>query len=60
MTIDRNIPCVRCSDRLLTIEEAERAIEHAAAFIMLAQTQDPHRFGLAAGEWFSTYGITGV
>jgi len=57
--MDRNTPCVKCADRLLTIAEAERALEQAAAFIMRAQTAHPHEFYLEAGAWFSTYGIEG-
>jgi hypothetical protein len=59
MTIDKNTPCVKCSDRLLTIAEAEKALEHASAFIMLAQSVEPHQFSVAAGEWFSSYGVEG-
>ena len=50
---------MKCADRLLTIAEAERALEQAAAFIMRAQTAHPHEFYLEAGAWFSTYGIEG-
>lgn len=57
MKIDRKTPCVKSADRLLTIEEAEAAIEHASAFITLAQSLDNERFGQAAGKWFSRYGV---
>ena len=50
---------MKCADRLLTIEEAERALAEAADFIMRAQTAHPHEFHLAAGAWFSLYGIQG-
>jgi hypothetical protein len=57
--VDRDTPCVKCADRLLTIEEAERALAEASDFIMRAQVAHPHEFHLAAGAWFSTYGIAG-
>jgi nuclear transport factor 2 (NTF2) superfamily protein len=44
---------------MLTIAEAELALEQAAAFIMRAQVAHPHEFHLEAGAWFSTYGIEG-
>ena len=59
MTIDRNTPCVRSADRMLTVAEAERALEQAAAFIMRAQVAYPYALGQAAGAWLSSYGLSG-
>lgn len=40
MTLDSEKPIIRCGDKRLTISEAESALEHAAAFIRLAASQD--------------------
>lgn len=50
---------MRSADRMLTVAEAERALEQAAAFIMRAQVAYPYALGQAAGAWLSSYGLSG-
>lgn len=55
MELDREIPFIRSGEKLLTRAEAESALEHAAAFIRLAESLDAGRFGESAQQWLEKY-----
>lgn len=59
MTVDRHTPCVKCADRLLTIEEAERALAEAADILMRLQIKYHDPFDWKIGVWFSSFGVSG-
>lgn len=55
MELNKQIPIIRCGALRLTVSEAEAALDHAAAFIDLAESLDAKRFGVAAQEWRAKY-----
>lgn len=55
MELNRQIPCITSGERRLSLVEAEAALEHASAFIRLAESIAADRFGVAAREWLEKY-----